>query len=165
MQTTFVVLPLYSIRTKSERYVPTRSGLNAWNARGRKRKFGEAYISVPSMVHRLCRDFFPAKDVLFELVLPDGIRVDAKLCQSGAKALMTNPNHRICEWLFMKMESDIERGIRYARGKPYSIEDLHREGIGCVKITAAAGNGPQFQMEPLPIGAYEDFIRDLLYEG
>ena len=41
----YVLLPLYSTRTGE---VPERSGLNQWNASGRKRDFNEVYILFPA---------------------------------------------------------------------------------------------------------------------
>ena len=41
----FIILPLYSVRDNN---VPTKSGLNQWNAAGRKRHPNEVYIPIPS---------------------------------------------------------------------------------------------------------------------
>jgi len=149
-----VVLPLYSIKRDGSQYVPGKSGINQWNAGGRKRKFGEAYIPVPSMIHRIAPTFFPDKDSIFELALPNEIKVDAKLCQSGSKALMSNPNHHLCKWLYSLIEEESDSLHRYRLGIPYTIEDLTRANIGCIEIRKING---RYFAQSLPVGAYEKF--------
>lgn len=53
----YVVLPLYS-RKEGSPFIHERSGINQWNAKGRIRKFGEAYVQIPGVVHRYCSGFF-----------------------------------------------------------------------------------------------------------
>lgn len=86
-----VYLPLYG----SKNTVRDKSGLNQWNASGRVRNYDEVYIPIPATIHRKFTDFFPARDVKFELKFPDGEVVSAKVCQDGRKALMTNPNKKL----------------------------------------------------------------------
>ena len=97
----YVILPLYSTQQKGE--VPERSGLNQWNARGRTRNANEVYIPIPSKINSLYPDFFPQRDEPFELQLPDGKKLSAKICQDGRKALMSNPNSDLGEWLLRKI--------------------------------------------------------------
>ena len=97
----YVILPLYSTQQKGE--VPERSGLNQWNARGRARNANEVYIPIPSKINSLYPDFFPQRDEPFELQLPDGKKLSAKICQDGRKALMSNPNSDLGEWLLRKI--------------------------------------------------------------
>ena len=97
----YVILPLYSTQQKGE--VPKRSGLNLWNARGRARNANEVYIPIPSQINSLYPDFFPQRDKPFELQLPDGKKLSAKICQDGRKALMSNPNSDLGEWLLRKI--------------------------------------------------------------
>lgn len=97
----YVILPLYSTQQKGE--VSEKSGLNQWNAGGRERNINEVYIPVPVKVHKLYPNFFPKKDESFELQLPDGKRLSAKICQQGGKALMSNPNSDLGEWLLRKI--------------------------------------------------------------
>ena len=84
----FVVLPLYSPQQNA---VPEKSGLNQWNAGGRKRSYDEVYISIPASIHQNYPNFFPSRDTPFTLITPDGKELSAKVCQDGGKALMTNP--------------------------------------------------------------------------
>ena len=97
----YVILPLYSTQQNGE--VPERSGLNQWNARGRARNANEVYIPIPSKINKLFPDFFPQRDEPFELQLPDGRNLSAKICQDGRKALMSNPNSDLGEWLLRKI--------------------------------------------------------------
>ena len=97
----YVILPLYSTRQKGE--VPEKSGLNQWNAGGRRRNANEVYIPVPPIIHKLYPDFFPNSDEPFELQLPDGKKLSAKICQANGKALMSNPNSDLGEWLLRKI--------------------------------------------------------------
>lgn len=97
----YVILPLYSTQQKGE--VPHKSGLNQWNAGGRARNLNEVYIPIPLKIHNLYPNFFPKRDEPFELQLPDGKKLSAKICQQGGKALMSNPNSDLGEWLLRKI--------------------------------------------------------------
>ena len=97
----YVILPLYSTQQKGK--VPEKSGLNQWNAGGRARNANEVYIPIPLKIHQLYPDFFPQRDEPFELQLPDGKKLSAKICQQGGKALMSNPNSDLGEWLLRKI--------------------------------------------------------------
>lgn len=123
----YVILPLYSNRGKP--HIPERSGLNQWNARGRRRNANEVYISIPSKIQRLYPDFFPNKDYPFELILPDGKSLSVKVCQEGEKALMSNPNSALGEWILRKV-------LRKPIGEIVTIEDLYIYGIDSVKIVS-----------------------------
>lgn len=97
----YVILPLYSTRQNGA--VPQKSGLNQWNAGGRARNANEVYIPIPLKIHHLYPNFFPQRDEPFELLLPDGRKLSAKICQEGGKALMSNPNSDLGEWLLRKI--------------------------------------------------------------
>lgn len=121
----YVVLPLYSVRDKK---VPEKSGLNQWNAGGRQRNEDEVYIPVPRIIHINYPDFFPnSKDDNFELELPDGTVLTAKLCQSGLKGLMSNPNSALGEWILRKV-------LRKAPGELVTMDDLNKFGIDSVIV-------------------------------
>lgn len=75
------------------------SGLNQWNAGGRARDPDEVYIPVPMRVHELNPGFFPERDVVFALKLPNGTTLSAKMCQQGRKGLMSNPNRALGRWI------------------------------------------------------------------
>lgn len=95
-----IYLPLYSYHKKTkEKYVPEKSGLNQWNAGGRKRKPNEVYINIPVEIRRYKPDFFPTRDDSFTLNLPNGSFKMAKVCQDDNKALMSNPNEDLGKWI------------------------------------------------------------------
>ena len=120
-----VVLPLYSTRLKGE--VAQKSGLNQWNAKGRPRDLGEVYIPIPRAVHKLKPNFFPARDTEFNLILPDGDCLRAKICQGNEKALMSNPNKALGEWLLRKV-------FCLAPGELLTREHLDRYGMDSIVI-------------------------------
>ena len=99
----YVILPLYSFSKAKGNYVPEKSGLNQFNAGGRKRNELEVYIPVPKAIHNNYPNFFPKRDTPFSLLLPDGNVLSAKICQDGGKALMSNPNKDLGEWLLRKV--------------------------------------------------------------
>lgn len=121
----YVILPLYS--TQKKNVVPEKSGLNQWNAGGRKRDEDEVYIPVPKYIHRNFPNFFPQRDEPFALHLPDGKILSAKICQDGGKALMSNPNKDLGNWILRKV----------MHKKPWSLvtkEDLDRFGFDSICV-------------------------------
>lgn len=147
-----VFLPLYST-TKSGKVVPSKSGLNQWLAGGRRRRPGECYFPVPAVVHKIAADFFPDKDCVFTLRLPDGLDSKAKLCQQGSKALMTSPNHHLGFWLFSLIDQTPEdRWQRYLRRQPYTFADLESLGFDSVSISEKDG---LYTLSPATLDAYE----------
>lgn len=122
----YVILPLYSTRGKTPT-VPLKSGLNQWNAEGRKRDADEIYIAIPKIIHKRFPDFFPHRDLPFELQLPDGKALSAKVCQDGSKALMSNPNSELGNWILRKV-------LKMPVGKVVTMDDLIRYGIDSVLI-------------------------------
>lgn len=155
----FVVLPLYSTSSKRGKYIPERSGINQWNANGRKRKFGEAYIPVPMAVHDARPGFFPERDARFRLALPDGSTVVAKICQDGGKALMSDPNEIICKWLFAALDGSFATASeRFESSRCYEYRDLEALGRDSVKISKINKGQADFYLELVEIDSYEEFI-------
>jgi hypothetical protein len=124
----FVILPLYSTRNKDKKEVAKKSGLNQWNAEGRKRDLGEIYIPIPSELHKKYPNFFPKRDQDFNLQIPTGEIFSAKLCQENSKALMTNPNKALSDWLLRKV-------IQLKEGELATIEKLDKLGFDSVIIS------------------------------
>jgi len=156
----YVVLPLYSLR---DHQVPLKSGINQWNAGGRQRRFGEAYISIPREIHTLHPKFFPPRDRHFDLVLPNGKTAQqAKVCQDGGKALMTESNVELGRWLISVVdptvsEKDFEKSL--TTRDPYSYEDLLEIGADSVFVRRTKDGGQhRYSIEFAYIGAYEEFI-------
>lgn len=151
-----VILPLYS---PGSMVVQRSSGINNWNAGGRARKFGEAYIPIPSIVHKIRPGFFPTRDSKFVMALPNGDRISAKVCQQGSKALMSDPNTSICFWLYELIDG--ERKIAEKRFKdknPYSYQDLLRIGKDAVRISKSSISGVDFDLELVALGSFEAFV-------
>jgi hypothetical protein len=157
----FVVLPLYSTRGATKT-VEAASGINQWNAGGRQRKYGEAYIPIPALVHRLAPEFFPERDKHFELVLPNSKDpVNAKVCQQGSKALMSNPNDRLCRWLYKVIDSkfsdyDFDRP---PMREPFNYNDLQKVGRDSViVIKDKTSSRLKYEIRFAELGRYEEFI-------
>ncbi|AXK48572.1 NgoFVII family restriction endonuclease [Aliarcobacter trophiarum LMG 25534] len=95
----FIYLPLYA--PSSQDLEPAiASGINQWNAGGRDRNQDELYIPVPAWIHKKFEGFFPNNnDDKFELELPNGNVLNAKMCQAGQKGLMSNPNKALGKWV------------------------------------------------------------------
>jgi hypothetical protein len=144
----FVVLPLYGIKDK-EKFVFEKSGLNQWNAGGRKRDFGEVYIPIPIEIHRHFPDFFPPRDEPFELKIPTGEVFSAKVCQENSKALMTNPNKALSDWLLRKV-------FQIKEGELLTIEKMNELGFDSVIIYKYA-NG-EYKIDKAKLDSYENFI-------
>lgn len=95
----YIYLPLYA--PSSKLFEPAeKSGINQWNANGRKRHHDELYIPVPAWIHKIFKGFLPNNnEEKFDLLLPDGSVLNAKMCQSGQKGLMSNPNKALGKWI------------------------------------------------------------------
>lgn len=146
-----VYLPLYSLRysTKDEKIVAPQSGINQGFADGRKRSPYEVYIPIPKDVYRKCPDFFPPRFHQFSLQLPNGKDLKVAVCQDGGKALMSDPNSDLGEWLF----NDV---FKLPATTPITYEILEKYGIDSVEITK---NGEDdYSINFARIGSYEAFI-------
>ena len=146
----FVILPLYScLKNENKKYVPEKSGLNQWNAGGRVRKYGEVYIPVPSEIRKLKSGFFPEIDKIFNLEIPSGDKLKAKICQDNGKALMTNPNVALANWLLKDVLQLKEREL-------LTYRKLEIVGIDSVKVEKI--DNENFKIYFSKIGSYEKFI-------
>lgn len=158
----FVVLPLYSTRG-IEKVVPQKSGINQWNAGGRRRVFGEAYVPVPSEIHKLFPKFFPKRDVAFQMTLPNNqTAVLGKICQDGGKALMSSPNVTLGHWILKVIDptlqdADFQREPR--RKNPFSYSDLLSIGKDAISVRRVKNTmGVSYSLEFAPLDSYEEFI-------
>jgi hypothetical protein len=143
----YVILPLYGI-LKREKFVFEKSGLNQWNAGGRSRDFGEIYIQIPIEIHRKYPNFFPQKDEIFNLQIPTGDVFSAKVCQENSKALMTNPNKALSDWLLRKV-------LQLKEGELATIEKLDKLGFDSV-IIMKDKNG-YFKIDIMKTNTYIEF--------
>lgn len=154
----YVVLPLYGYRG-AERVVQEKSGINQWNAGGRQRKFGEAYIPVPQIIHDKSAGFFPNRDERFKIKLPNGKIISAKICQENNKALMSDPNIDLCDWLYRIIDlTDEALKRRYEERRPYTYADLRLVGKDSIKVTKVNNQEYQYEIESMDLGSYDDFI-------
>ncbi len=147
----FIILPLYSTQRKRQNLepVPEKSQLNQWNANGRHRDYGEIYIHIPRAIHEVSPNFFPERDQPFELKVPSGEVMIAKVCQDGNKALMTNPNNALANWLLRKT-------LMLNEGELLTYRKLEELGIDSVIITKFGDL--KYTINFSGIGRYEEFI-------
>lgn len=146
----YVILPLYS--TKSDKKsVPEKSGLNQWNAGGRARKYGEVYIPVPMIIHKLYPHFFPPRDVNFTLKTPLNESLCAKLCQDNAKALMSNPNTALAKWI-------LQRALRLGENELATYEKMQNLGFDSVIINKE--KDLLYSIDIMPLDSYEKFSQN-----
>lgn len=145
-------LRLYSNNNRKGKFVPNKSGLNQWNAGGRKRNPNEIYIPYPAEDRNRSIGFFPARETIFELMMPDGSIIPTKVCQDDGKAIMSNPNRILGEWL-LRTVFEVPEGV------PVTYDMLETYGIDSVIFTKL-DNG-RYKIDFADIGTYEDFINNL----
>ncbi len=155
-----VVLPLYSFRSGK---VEEKSGLNQWNAGGRKRHQDEVYLPVPSWIHSRFPNFFPDVTKDFQLHLPNGESLSAKMCQKyemeiGGKAinkgkgLMSNPNKDLGRWILRDI-------LKLEEGTLVTYETLEEIGIDSVELEKIdCGN---YKINFRHLGAFQEFYEEI----
>jgi hypothetical protein len=143
-----ICLRLYSTSSDGIKQVYSKSGLNQWNAAGRPRNPYEVYIPYPSEDRARTSGFFPPRNKVFELVLPDGVIIPAKVCQADGKAIMSNPNRILGEWLLSKVFELSDMTL-------VTYEMLEKFGIDSVVFTKLSEYC--FSIDFASIGTYEEF--------
>lgn len=146
----FVILPLYSTRYKDKR-ISEKSGLNQWNAGGRERNISEIYIPIPIEIHKQFPDFFPDRDEPFKLKVPSGEVYDAKVCQDNSKALMTNPNKDLSNWLLRNV-------LKLKDGELATMDKLDKLGLDSVILIK--DNEGLFKIDIMKTDSYINFMGD-----
>jgi hypothetical protein len=141
-----IYLPLYS--EKGNKHVAEKSGLNQWNAGGRPRNPNEVYIPIPKVVNRKFPDFFPPRDQEFMLKIPNGSFLRTKVCQDNNKALMTNPNSALGEWLLRNI-------LELKENELLTYKMLEEAGIDSVQIDKFSDG--TYAINFKAFGAYEKF--------
>ena len=147
----FVILPLYSME-KDEKIVPEKSGLNQWNAGGRKRDEDEVYIRVPHWIHEKFPGFFPKRDTKFKLRLPNGEFISAKICQDDDKALMSDPNKALGQWILRDV-------LELKKGQLLNYKMLQEIGIDSVIIQKIGEL--EYSIDFREEGEFEDFEEEM----
>lgn len=167
-------LKLYSVSQSGEKFVGEKSGINQWNASGRKRHEDEIYIPYLSKDRNRNKTFFPPKDTSFDLELPDGKVISAKVCQEAykkipdekyvllsederkkedarrleGKAVMSNPNKELGNWLLRKVFELEPRTV-------VTYEMLEKFGVDSVIFTKI--DERKYKIDFAEIGTYEEF--------
>lgn len=148
----YLILPLYS--PKSNR-VEKKSGLNMWNASGRKRHPDEVYIPVPSWIHKSFPDFFPYKDddypksYSFMVTLPNRKSVmSMKVTQAGGKAIQSDPNKDLGKWILR----DILEIENYELVTKQDLDIIGIDSVILIKQTER-----KFQIDFMKSGSYKEF--------
>lgn len=146
-------LPLYSPKSGK---VEEKSGLNEWNAGGRRRHHDEVYIPIPQWIHQDFAGFFPYdrvsdKGFPFSVILPNGQTMSVKVCQQNGKALMSNPNKALGHWLLRDV-------LRLPPNKLVTYEMLEQIGVDSVLIQKQ--DDKIFRMDFSALGSYDDFEKN-----
>lgn len=146
----YIVLPLYSPATNT---VEPKSGLNQWNAAGRRRNLDEVYIPVPSWIHKLKNNFFhyntdDHKTDKFNVQLPDKTIISMKLAQAGGKALMSDPNKALGKWILRDV-------LHIDYGTLVTKEMLDIIGIDSIKLTKISDE--LYTLDFLEQGSFKKF--------
>lgn len=143
-----ICLRLYSTKPDGTKFVFEKSGLNQWNALGRVRNPNEIYIPYPAEDRERTTGFFPPRDTVFNLTLPDGTTIPAKVCQADGKAIMSNPNKILGEWLLRNV-------FELQEGTLITYQMLEMFGIDSVIFTKESELN--YSIDFAEIGTYEEF--------
>lgn len=143
-----IYLPLYG----RNHTVHDKSGLNQWRASGRDRNPNEVYIPIPSKIYRYKPEFFPARDSIFSMKLPDGNILNTKVCQENSKALMSNPNKALGKWILRDI-------FKLDEGIPVTNDILLLYGIDSVRLDKISN--VEYEINFSSTNSYENFINNL----
>lgn len=148
----FVYLPLYAPSSK-ELEPAIASGINQWNAKPRptqeKRDDNELYIPIPSWIHKIFKGFFPDNnDDKFNLILPDGTVLNAKMCQSGQKGLMSNPNKALGKWILRDVLKVPLKTV---------IDRKYLDSLGIDSVIVFKLSNTEYKIDFASIGKFEEF--------
>ncbi len=124
-----IFLPLYG----NNHIVFEKSGLNQWNAWGRKRDPNEVYIPIPTEIHKKFPKFFPDRETPFTLHLPDGNTMKSKICQDWGKALMSYSNKELWQRILRNV-------LKLKIGELLTYEKLQILWIDSVRIDKIDNN-------------------------
>ena len=151
-----ICLRLYTFTKKHGKTVAEQSGLNQWNGyrknsktgAKKKRNINELYIPYPAPDRRRNEGFFPERGKKFQLTLPNGVTIPAKVCQDDGKAIMSNPNNLLGKWLLRDVFELPENTI-------VTYEMLEQFGIDSVIFTKHSDT--EYSVAFSEIGTYEEF--------
>ncbi|WP_024953705.1 NgoFVII family restriction endonuclease [Sulfurospirillum arcachonense] len=140
-----IYLPLHG----KDKTVFERSGLNQWNAKGRKRDYNEVYIPVPSIIYTINSNFFPDRNTSFNLKLPNSKIMKSKICQDGGKALMSYSNKELGKWILRDV-------LKLKEGELLTYDKLQVIDIDSVRIDKI--DDENFEINFSSLGSYDEFI-------
>lgn len=144
----FIYLPLYAPSSK-DLEPAIASGINQWNAGGRDRNENELYIPIPSWIHKTFKGFFPDNnDDKFNLILPDGTVLNAKMCQSGQKGLMSNPNKALGKWILRDVLKVPPKTV---------IDRKYLDSLGIDSVIVFKLSNTEYKIDFASIGKFEEF--------
>jgi hypothetical protein len=147
-----IYLPLYSTRDKTKKEVADKSGLNQWNANGRPRHPDEIYIPIPALVRNHFPNFFPPRDAIFTLTLPNKQTLSASVCQEDSKALMSNPNGALGKWLLRDV-------LKLKTNELLTYQKLSEIGIDSIALEKL--NSEHYKINFAKLGSYEKFSESI----
>lgn len=139
-----IYLPLYG-RNKT---VYEKSGLNQWNAGGRARHPNEVYIPIPAKIHKNFPNFFPGRGAPFFIKLPNGNKMQSKVCQDGGKALMSYSNRELGKWILRNV-------LKLKEGETLDYTKLQTIGIDSIRLDKISDLN--YEINFSAIGSYEKF--------
>ena len=159
-------LRLYSTKVDGTKFVPEKSGLNQWNGVRKSYKIdpntgtrilvkttprdpNELYIPYPAQ-DRKREIFFPPRDTPFQLTLPDGKVISAKVCQADSKAIMSNPNNLLGKWLLRDV-------FELKEGTLVTYNMLKEFNVDSVMFTKNDEN--RYSIDFCTLGTYEKFYQ------
>lgn len=82
------------------------------------------------------------------MIVPTKEVLSAKVCQENSKALMTDPNKALSDWLLRKI-------LKLKEGEPATIEKLNELGFDSVIITKI--DEENFKIDIMKTDSYEVF--------
>ncbi len=144
-----IYLPLYG----SNQLVFEKSGLNQWNAWGRKRDPNEVYVPIPAEIHKSFPTFFPNRETSFNLKLPNWQIMRSKVCQDWGKALMSYSNKELWQWILRDV-------LKLNEWELLNYEKLQHLGIDSVRIDKISDE--DFEINFSASWSYEDFKNNFL---
>lgn len=180
-------LRLYTVDHDGTKFVAEKSGMNQWNGvrtSNRKKADGtivhvetqrdvnEFYIPFPADDRKRHQGFFPPRDTIFNLRLPDGTTMTAKVCQEAykkmpesqyekataeekaiedarrqeGKAIMSNPNKALGKWLLRDV-------FELPEGTVVTYDLLKQFGVDSVLFTKDAEL--DYSIDFCTLGTYE----------
>lgn len=149
----FIVLPLYSVQTGD---VKSKSGLNMWNASGRPRNVNEVYIPIPKWIHKKKPNFFVYRNTdnntnSFNVKLPNNKTLSMKVTQAGGKALQSDPNKALGEWI-----------LRDVLNIPVNVivTKMMLDTIGIDSVMLSKIDDSNYVLDFLDSGSYDEFEQE-----